>query len=61
MTDFNQIINRKNTSSEKWDNQGGDYIPLWVADMDFKSPQPIIDAIIKRANHGVFGLSLIHI
>lgn len=55
MTDFNQIINRKNTSSEKWDNQGGDYIPLWVADMDFKSPQPITDAIIKRANHGVFG------
>ncbi|WP_238900015.1 PatB family C-S lyase [Clostridium sp. YIM B02500] len=55
MSDFDEVINRKNTSCSKWDGQGGDYIPLWVADMDFKSPKPIINAIIKRTDHGVFG------
>ena len=36
-----------------------DLLPLWVADMDFRSPQPIIDAIIRRAEHGIFGYSLV--
>ena len=43
--DFDAEINRKNTHCAKWDYQGGDYIPLWIADMDFKAPQKIIDAI----------------
>jgi cystathionine beta-lyase len=55
MFDFDEIIDRRNTACLKWDGQGGDYIPLWVADMDFKSPEPIINAIIKRTEHGVFG------
>lgn len=55
MVDFNEIIDRKNTACTKWDKQGGDYIPLWIADMDFKAPEPIINSIIKRTNHGVFG------
>ena len=40
---------------EKWDDQGGDYIPLWVADMDFNVPEKILNAIRERLNHGVFG------
>lgn len=53
--DFDEIINRKNTYSEKWDYQGGDYLPMWVADMDFRSPEPLVQALLKRVEHGVFG------
>jgi len=61
---FDEVIERKNTCSEKWDGvshlfQKPDLLPLWVADMDFRSPQPIIDAIIRRAEHGIFGYSLV--
>ncbi|NLY42622.1 MAG: putative C-S lyase [Clostridiaceae bacterium] len=57
---FDEIIDRKNTKSLKWDycrQRFGkdDILPMWVADMDFKSPSPIIEAIIRRAEHGVFG------
>ena len=60
--DFNEIIERKNTCSEKWDGvshlfQRSDLLPLWVADMDFKSPQPIIEVLLKRVKHGIFGYS----
>lgn len=60
---FNEVIDRKNTYSEKWDGvshlfQKPDLLPLWVADMDFRSPQPIIDAIIRRAEHGIYGYSI---
>lgn len=54
-TDFDQIINRKGTSCAKWDGQGGDYIPMWVADMDFLTAPPILDALENRLSHGVFG------
>ncbi|MDD2338103.1 MAG: PatB family C-S lyase [Geobacteraceae bacterium] len=55
-SDFDEIIERRGTSSEKWDRyQGKDIIPLWVADMDFRSPQPILDALQKRVDHGIFG------
>lgn len=52
---FDEIVERKNTVCEKWDYQGGDYIPMWVADMDFKSPPAILEALHKRVEHGVFG------
>lgn len=57
---FDELIERKGTGTMKWDNlakQFGsdDLLPLWVADMDFRSPQPVIDAIISRATHGIFG------
>lgn len=55
MFNFDEIIDRKNTACSKWEGQGDNYIPLWIADMDFKSPKPIINAIIKRVEHGVFG------
>jgi len=57
---FDKIENRKNTSCLKWDMMedifgSDDLIPMWVADMDFPSPQPIVKAIKKRANHPFFG------
>jgi cystathionine beta-lyase len=52
---FNEKIKRFNTSCYKWDQYGEDYIPLWVADMDFKSPEPIIKALNNRIEHGIFG------
>lgn len=58
--DFDTIIDRRNTSCGKWDARdqrygGTDFIHLGVADMDFKSPQPIIQKLQERINHGVFG------
>ena len=60
---FDEIIDRKNNHSVKYceiDKKFGvdkdsDIIPLWIADMDFKTAQPIIDAIQKKAEHGIFG------
>lgn len=52
---FDEIIDRKNTFSLKWDYQDGDYLPMWVADMDFASPKPLIDALKQRVEYGVFG------
>ena len=53
--DFNRQINRKNTDCSKWDGQGGDYIPLWVADMDFPVAEPVLEALKKRLEHPFFG------
>lgn len=60
MHNFDEVINRRNTSSVKWDNLKNlygrdDLIPLWVADMDFKSPPAVIKALKERADHGVYG------
>lgn len=54
--DFDTPIDRRNTSSEKWDKYAGrDILPLWVADMDFRSPPAVIKALQARVEHGVFG------
>lgn len=55
MSCFDEVINRRQTDSEKWGAVADDVLPLWVADMDFASPKPITDAIIERAQHGVYG------
>lgn len=55
---FDEIIDRKSTSAEKWADHvigGKDVLPLWVADMDFKCPKPVVDALVKTAEHGIFG------
>lgn len=57
---FDEIINRKCTSSSKWDNVGPrvgnpNALPMWVADMDFRCPQPVVDAVIQRAKHMIYG------
>ena len=56
--DFKSVIDRKNTNSLKWDLFGDD-LPMWVADMDFKVAPAIQKAILKRANHPVFGYSIV--
>lgn len=56
--DFDKHIDRRGTNSYKWDIKEGE-LPMWVADMDFQTAPEIIDAIIKRAQHGVFGYSVI--
>ncbi len=53
---FDKEVDRTRSGCEKWDKyKGQDVIPMWVADMDFKSPQCIIDALHVRVEHGVFG------
>lgn len=55
-SDFDCIIDRRGTASEKWDRYSGrDVIPLWVADMDFRSPPAITEALQERVAHGIFG------
>lgn len=54
--DFDTIIDRTDTASEKWDRyRGRDIIPMWVADMDFRTAPAIIEALHERVGHGVFG------
>lgn len=54
--DFDDCPDRHGTGSEKWDRWAGDdVLPLWVADMDFRSPEVVLDAIRERVDHGVFG------
>lgn len=55
---FDEKIERRNTGSMKWDVADGE-LPMWVADMDFKTAQEVTDAILKRARQGVFGYTLI--
>lgn len=54
---FDQIINRKDSFSMKWDAKK-DVIPLWVADMDFHVAKEIEEALAKRVKHGVYGYSI---
>ncbi len=53
--DFDRIIDRRSTDSTKWSKFDQDVLPMWVADMDFVSPQPVIKALQERVAHGVFG------
>ncbi|WP_409294191.1 MalY/PatB family protein [Peribacillus sp. SCS-26] len=57
---FDEHIPRTNTGSVKWDQSevlfgDKDILPMWVADMDFKVPQPVIEALKAKAEHGIFG------
>ena len=54
--DFDTLPDRSGTWSLKWDRFAGrDVIPMWVADMDFRSPPAVVDALRARVEHGVFG------
>jgi cysteine-S-conjugate beta-lyase len=58
--DFDTVHNRRNTGSVKWDFadsflKAKDVLPMWVADMDFQSPPPVIAALKTVAGHGIFG------
>ena len=61
-TDFDAVQNRLNKRSGKWDGLESIYnldpkeaIPMWVADMEFKPPQAVQDALHDMLDHGVFG------
>ncbi len=54
--DFDTVHPRLGTDSQKWQKyEGKDILPLWVADMDFRSSPAIIDALHRRVDHGIFG------
>jgi cystathionine beta-lyase len=58
--DFDKVIDRKNTNSIKWDHVKSvfgdeDILPMWVADMDFSAPPPVIEALKRRAELGIYG------
>jgi len=54
--DFDSVIDRRGTASEKWERYAGrDVLPMWVADMDFRAPPPVLEALHARVDHGVFG------
>ncbi|MFO7625727.1 MAG: PatB family C-S lyase [Candidatus Fermentibacteraceae bacterium] len=62
--DFDIPVDRRNTSCLKWDYLDSmfgrdDLISMWIADMDFMLPEPILAAICERAGHGVFGYTAI--
>ncbi|MGN0097375.1 MAG: MalY/PatB family protein [Corynebacterium sp.] len=61
---FDSPVDRKNTQSLKWSHDDfdstntplpSDVLPMWVADMDFRSPRPVLEALHERIDHGVFG------
>jgi cystathionine beta-lyase len=53
--DFDQYIERRTSDSAKWGAYDHDVLPLWVADMDFLSPEPVLRALQERVEHGIFG------
>lgn len=60
--DFDTIYDRRNTGSIKYDLARArglpeDVLPMWVADMDFRSPECVVEALVERARHGIFGYS----
>ena len=57
---FDKIIDRSENCSVKWDEMeekfgNDDLLPFWIADMDFESPEVVVDAILKKAKQGVYG------
>lgn len=62
--DFDREIDRYHTGSSKWDNAEQLFnvkgiLPMWVADMDFRVPDEVADAIKKAADHGIFGYNTV--
>src|SRR5689334_6662283 len=55
--DFDTYIERRDTGSAKWD-YFGDVLPLWVADSDFRCPEPVLRAMHERVEHGIFGYQM---
>ena len=56
--DFDRPVNRRGTCSLKWDVPENE-LPMWVADMDFETAPEIKKAVQKRAEHGVFGYTVV--
>ena len=54
--DFDKLVDRSSTLSYKWD-VGDGILPMWVADMDFETAPAVKDAVVKRAEHGIYAYS----
>ncbi|OKL35558.1 MalY/PatB family protein [Domibacillus mangrovi] len=64
MSRFDEVIERRGTNAVKWDALNevfgkDDVLPMWVADMDFKAPDAVIEAVQKEAAHGIYGYTLV--
>ncbi|MBR5687408.1 MAG: pyridoxal phosphate-dependent aminotransferase, partial [Prevotella sp.] len=60
MYNYDEIIERRGSGCYKWDiDEAQGALPMWVADMDFRVAQPIIDALKRRVEHGIFGYTLV--
>ncbi|RFA36965.1 cystathionine beta-lyase [Virgibacillus dokdonensis] len=64
MSIFEEQHSRKNTRSVKWDMlkpifQTDDVLPMWVADMDFRAPEQVNEALIERSKHGIYGYTIV--
>ena len=64
MSRFDEVIERRGTNAVKWDGLKTvfgreDVLPMWVADMDFKAPDVVIEAIKQSAEHGVYGYTIV--
>ena len=55
---FDTIIDRRSSNSIKWNKYPEDILPLWVADMDFPAPPPVLEALYKAVEHGVLGYEM---
>ncbi len=55
---FDNIIDRRSSNSIKWTKYPEDVLPMWVADMDFLTPQPILDALQAALEHGILGYEM---
>jgi len=56
---FDRVVDRSRTGSEKWERYAGpDVLPMWVADMDFETAPAVVEALERRARHGVFGYTV---
>lgn len=52
---FDEVVERRGTDAKKFNTYPEDVIPMGIAETDFTCPQPIIDAMVKRAEHGIYG------
>jgi cystathionine beta-lyase len=56
--DFDRLVDRRSTNSLKWRRYDPDVLPLWVADMDFPAPPPVLEALRRAVEHGIFGYAI---
>ncbi|MBQ9264976.1 MAG: pyridoxal phosphate-dependent aminotransferase [Clostridia bacterium] len=52
---FDEVVVRRGTDAKKYLHYGPDVLPMWIADTDFKCPQPVVDVCVKRMMEGVYG------
>ncbi len=55
---FDAVTDRRASNSIKWNRYGADVLPMWVADMDFRAPAPVLEALRRAVDHGVFGYEM---